>query len=350
MNKFTPGQLWSKTMPFIWAKLWIRLAAIGVGAVILGIAILLTRINETVGAFAILIGIILSLIAYRTIVRLLGYAVKVGHIAVLSEAIKTGIMPNNQMSFGKDKVKAKFATAAVFFGIDVLVEKAVKQLQKALGSLFGFFGGLPGMGGIMKIAESILGTALNYVDECCIGWIFYNEDKGETPTKGALDGVVIYFQNWKKVLGGAAKTALLSLLMTLGIGLVLVFLFTGILSLMGGGVWGWLAFFLGLMIAFAIKNAFIDSWVMIRMYHTYLEVAPATEIKFDLYGKLCGLSPSFKKMYNQANAEGGNSFQRASVAGAAPIARNASKPVFCGECGAKNEAGTRFCGECGKPV
>jgi len=26
------------------------------------------------------------------------------------------------------------------------------------------------------------------------------------------------------------------------------------------------------------------------------------------------------------------------------------KPVFCGECGAKNEKGTKFCGECGKPI
>ena len=26
------------------------------------------------------------------------------------------------------------------------------------------------------------------------------------------------------------------------------------------------------------------------------------------------------------------------------------KPVFCGECGAKNESGTKFCGSCGKPL
>jgi uncharacterized membrane protein len=26
------------------------------------------------------------------------------------------------------------------------------------------------------------------------------------------------------------------------------------------------------------------------------------------------------------------------------------KPIFCGECGAKNESGTKFCGSCGKPL
>ena len=26
------------------------------------------------------------------------------------------------------------------------------------------------------------------------------------------------------------------------------------------------------------------------------------------------------------------------------------KPVFCGNCGAKNERGTKFCGSCGSPM
>jgi uncharacterized membrane protein len=29
---------------------------------------------------------------------------------------------------------------------------------------------------------------------------------------------------------------------------------------------------------------------------------------------------------------------------------SAAKPIFCGECGAKNEAGTKFCGGCGNPL
>jgi len=35
---------------------------------------------------------------------------------------------------------------------------------------------------------------------------------------------------------------------------------------------------------------------------------------------------------------------------AQPAAAGGDKPIFCGECGAKNPKGTKFCGECGKPV
>jgi hypothetical protein len=349
MNKFTPRQLWGKTMPFIWAKLLIRLAAIGVGAVILGLAMLLVKLNETIGAVAMLVGLILSFAVYGFVVRVLGYALKVGHIAVLSETIKTGNLPANQISYGKEKVTSKFATSAVFFGIDALVEKSVKQLQRKLGGFTGLLSGLPGMKSVMKVAGAIMNTALNYVDECCIGWIFYNDEKGETPAKGALDGVVIYFQNWKKVLGGAVKTTLIAMVLTFGIFVVLLFLFTGILSLLGSGLVGWLVFFLGFMISLAIKNAFLDSWVMVSMFHTYLEAAPSTEIRFDLYGRLSGMSPAFKKLMNQADVKEGGNFQPAPPSAIATAA-GASRPVFCGECGAKNEAGTKFCGECGNPV
>jgi hypothetical protein len=40
----------------------------------------------------------------------------------------------------------------------------------------------------------------------------------------------------------------------------------------------------------------------------------------------------------------------ASASGTAAPPRSADRPVFCGECGAKNEAGTRFCGECGQTL
>jgi len=48
---------------------------------------------------------------------------------------------------------------------------------------------------------------------------------------------------------------------------------------------------------------------------------------------------------NNAKAEG-----EAGTAPAQIAAGGAEKPVFCGECGAKNERGTKFCGSCGKPI
>ena len=344
-KSFTAQELWSKTMPFVWAKLALRLVAILIGAIILGICIFIATQNAAIGFIAILIGLSVSISVYGFMVRVFGYAIRVGHIAVLVETIKTGQLPNNQVTYGKDKVVARFKTAAVFFALDRLVDRSVQQIQRAVGSIGDFLGSASsGMSSVIKLVQKIIGIALKYVDDCCIGWIFYNDDNGQSATKGALDGIVIYFQNWKKVLGSAAKTAILVLILTFGLFLVLTLLFTWILNLMGGGLWGWLAFFLGLMISLAIKKALIDSWVMIRMLNTYMQVAPSTEIKFDLYTKLSGFSSSFKKLFDQSKGEINTPSTRPATT-AAP-----AQAAFCGECGAKNTAGSQFCGECGKKV
>ncbi|MCL2396934.1 MAG: zinc ribbon domain-containing protein [Defluviitaleaceae bacterium] len=342
-TKFKPKELWGKTMPFVWAKLMLRLVAILIGAIILGISIWIFTINAAVGFFAVVIGLSMAVGIYSFIVNIFGYAIRVGHVAVLAETIKTGKLPENQLVYGKDKVVSKIGTAAAFFALNRLVDRGVQELQRGLGSIAGMLGGLPGMGGAVKIGQKILGKALKYVDECCLGWIFYNYDKEQSATKGAIDGIVIYVQNWKPILGNAVKTTFMAMAATLGIGLVLVLVFVGLLGFLGGGVWGVLAFFLGLMVAMAVKRAFIDSWVMIRMLSTYMDVAPGTQIRFDVYGALSGQSRAFKKLCGMAQDE----ISAAPTRSAAPAP---SKPVFCGECGASNVPGAGFCGECGAKV
>ena len=355
-KKMTPKQLWSMTMPFVWAKLTLRLLAILVGAIIMAICIFIFNANPAVGFFAIIIGFALAISAYGFIVQVFGYAIRVGHIAVLTQTIKTGQLPPNQLAYGKDMVVKKFATAGVFFVLNKLIDRAVGQLQSTLGSALGALGGL-GMGGVVKFAQKFVGMALKFVDECVIGWIFYNDDKQQTATKGAVDGVVIYFQNWKAILGGALKTTALSVLFIIVLSLVLVLLFTWLLSFVEG-LWGALAFFLGIMLAITVKRALLDSWTMISMMNTYMQVAPSTEIRFDVYGKLAALSPSFRKMRDQASSEipqsppVGGSGMGIGAQPRPPAANAASSgaPIFCGKCGAKNAPKTQFCGECGKSV
>ena len=346
-KKFKPKQLWNKTMPFVWAKLMIRLVAIAIGAVILGAGLWIFTINDAVGVIAIFIGFGMSIAVYGFIIRVFGYAIRVGHIAVLVEAIKTGQMPKNQIAYGKEKVVANFATAGAFFVLNRLVDNAVKQLQRGLGSIASIFGSLPGMGSVVKFGQKVLKIALKFVDDCCIGWIFYNEGNGETATKRAVDGVVIYAQNWKAILGNALKTAIMVVILTSVIGFLMLIVAAILVSVINftESVWGILAFFLGLMLTFAIKRAFIDSWVMIRVLHTYMEVAPTTEIRFDVYGRLSGMSRSFRKMCDQARSEIPTS---GPVTAAAPV--GAGGRAFCGECGAKNTSGAGFCGDCGQKM
>ena len=116
---------------------------------------------------------------------------------------------------------------------------------------------------------------------------------------------------------------------------------------------GFAAFLLALLIAWVVKFAFLDSYIMCQMMVSYMQVAPNTVITFDLYSKLCGISSKFKELFQKGQAEDPQPAYAGAAAASVPVtpaAEPAAKPVFCGQCGTKNEPGTRFCGNCGAPM
>jgi len=203
-----------------------------------------------------------------------------------------------------------------------------------------------------------------------LGYTFLKKDQGAF--RSAADGVVIYAQNWKKLLMDAAKTTAVVVVLEVVIMLVSLLIFGVIFRMLGldgivGQIWGFLAFVFACFVAWLIKKAFIDSYMMVKMMVSYMEEAPRTVITFDLYTKLCGLSRKFKELFDKGQKEDPipRSVQTAAPAMAAPTmqtptmaarpsapaaAAGGDRPVFCGECGARNARGTKFCGGCGKPI
>ena len=346
-----PNEVFKKTMPFCWAKLLLGLATFVISiillAILMGIAVLFR--SGGVGFFMILIWLGATGAVNFFLNHYVGYLVKAGHVAVITEAVVTGNVPDNQVAYGKEKVKERFLTANVFFVIDKLIAGAVKQLQRKFEKLGGVLGNIvPGMNYVMSIGKLFISIALGYIDECCLGYTFLKKDQGAF--KSATDGVVIYAENWKKLLKDAAKTTAIVVVLVVVVTLVLFLLFGLIVRLLplGGspiaGVIGFVAFLLACFIAWTVKKAFIDSYMMISMMVSYMEEAPTYKIKFDLYGKLCGLSRKFKELFEKGQEESG------SGKGAAQSSAGKGNTVFCGECGAKNAKGTKFCGDCGKPI
>jgi len=89
------------------------------------------------------------------------------------------------------------------------------------------------------------------------------------------------------------------------------------------------------------------------MMVSYMQVAPNTVITFDLYSKLCGISSKFKELFQKGQADDPQPAYAGAAAASVPVtpaAEPAAKPVFCEQCGTKNEPGTRFCGNCGAPM
>ncbi|MDR3288627.1 MAG: zinc ribbon domain-containing protein, partial [Peptococcaceae bacterium] len=283
-------------------------------------------------------------------------------IAVIVEAVTTGRVPDNQVAYGKQMVTERFATSNIYFAVDKLVSGAVKQIQRGIGKLGDTLDFIPGMKAISGLAQFFVELSLGYIDECCLGYTFYKKEQGAF--KSAADGVVIYAQNWKKLLGSAAKTMALVILGLAGITLAL-FVVLGLLF--RAFAWpGWVAFVIALLIALAIKFAFIDSLILVRTMAAYMEDAPTTVLAFDLYGKLCGISAKFKELWNKGQQEQPTPqpTPQPAYAPAAPADvpvgsqdrqtaqddASEEKPVFCGQCGAKNRRGTKFCGKCGNKL
>ena len=94
------------------------------------------------------------------------------------------------------------------------------------------------------------------------------------------------------MLKDAAKTTGMVILSFVVVTLIAFILFGGLFRLFGWS--GFMAFIISLLFAYTVKYAFIDSWILVKMMSSYMQVAPATQVTFDLYGKLSGLSGKFK--------------------------------------------------------
>lgn len=338
----TSKQIFHQTMPFNLAKL-----ALG------GVTVLLSAV-----LFAVLMGIgwlfgeggmIVTFVIWVSgtgfvrfiLMHYVGYLIKAGHVAVIAEAVTTGRVPRNQVHYGKRMVTERFATSNVYFAVDKLVTASVKQIQRALEKVGNALDFIPGMNAVTGLAQFFVNISLGYIDECCLGYTFYQRDQGAF--KSAADGVVIYAQHWKLLLKSAAMT-MLKVLLLMAVTVLVVFVPVGLLFKLLH--WSPLAaFLLACLVAWVIKFAFVDSYIMIRMMTAYMQVAPTTQLTFDLYDKLCGMSAKFRELFQKGRAESGQPAP-GGYAGPAP-AYGAPSASYCGQCGSKNEPGAQYCGSCG---
>ena len=291
------GEIMRKTIKFVWLKLGFGVAMTLIAA--LGMAVF-GLIGGLFGGGGVVIMLCIWMVIFAGLLGLannyVGYMIKAGHVAVVAHAVTTGEIPEDQFAFGKQMITERFATSNVYFVVDKLVSGAVRQLQKVVGQVGGLLEAIPGMEKITNLLQSFIRIALGYVDECCLGYCFVNKEK--SAFQASCDGVVIYFQNAKKLLKDAAIITLVVSLVTF----VAWFVPFLILALIFKALeWNLIiAAIIALCLGVTIKSAFVDTFVMVKMMVTYMEVAPGTEISFDLYSKLCGLSSKFKELFNKA--------------------------------------------------
>jgi len=291
-------EIFSKTLIFGWIKLGLGLLNILIAVVLFAILMGISYLFSSGGVGALMFFVWLGVVGVLNFLinNYFGYLVKASHVAVIATAFQTGTIPADPVNTGKTMVKDRFGTSNVYFAVDKLVSGSVKQLQRTLGHIADeLFGAIPGLNSLKNLMNLFLDISLGYVDECCLGYTFNHPE--QNAFKSAADGVVIYFMNWKTLLKDAAKTTFVVILSVVVVTLIAFVLFGGLFHLFGWN--GFVAFVISLLLARTIKHAFIDSWILVKMMSSYMQTVPSTQITFDLYGKLSGLSTNFKELWQK---------------------------------------------------
>jgi len=170
--------------------LWI-ISKFILGSTILGSLTFLVALIVFLIAFSIFIKI------YQLFVRYVMYMFKAAHISVVTEIFKTGNVPKGQIGFGLNKVKKHFLSSSGLFAVDMVIEAILREFNRFATRIESAIP-IPQLRTLIQIVVTIIKTAVSYLDEAILSYIFLKEDKNTW--KSARDGIVLYAKNWKELL------------------------------------------------------------------------------------------------------------------------------------------------------
>ncbi|PWK68175.1 hypothetical protein [Aminobacter sp. AP02] len=198
------------------------------------------------------------------------YIVKAGHIAVMVHLIDGRDVPDgqDQLSYARDVVTARFSEASVLFVLDQLVKGVIRTITTLVGGIAAFLP-IPGLGGLVRFINTVIRMSLTYVDEIVLG---YNIRIGSTsPWQSARQGIVLYAQNGKTMIRNAMWLSLVAWGVTLAVFLFMLAPAGAILYFMPGELGGW-GFVLAVVFAWAFKSALIEPFAVASLMQVYFKV------------------------------------------------------------------------------
>lgn len=307
-------ELIKKTLPFIWLRIGIYAIMSFLSFIlVIGVSWIGWRVIVSFGANAFTFTVFIFLLTLlggfgimRWIERYFIYLVKAGHVYAMTELIDKGELPEGkgQIAFAKDEVVRTFGKTSVFFGVNVLVDGAVRQIQRWLMKTANFLSFIPNIHRLMGIISKILGTAIRYVDEAVLSYTMRFGENGKSVWRNSADGVVYYAQSWK----GMLKSAVIIVLLTWGTFWGTFFITANVMSLIvtfegDYAILNILPILFGFFLASNVRKAFIDpiaTAIMVREFHKNVE---NQELKMDLGKKLYNVSNKFREFFQKDKEE-----------------------------------------------
>ncbi|MDO5481293.1 MAG: hypothetical protein Q4F60_03045 [Candidatus Saccharibacteria bacterium] len=217
-------EIYKKTISFSLRRLLWDIFSVIIFVIIAGIGFLIAEQATNKGLIGLGIGAILGGIVMYLISRYVSYSYKAGQIAMMTQAVTEGKLPDDVIAAGKKTVKEHFSTVAAYFAITGVIKGIFQQIGQGITAVGKAVGGNNGET-IGSVISSVIQTIVAYLCDCCLGWVFYRKD--EKPAKATLEGAVLFFKNGKTLLKNLGRVFGMGLAPFLIIGGV----FTGIFYL-----------------------------------------------------------------------------------------------------------------------
>lgn len=296
--------LWRRTLPFIVLNVGVYAAFFLVVVVWLGIfgglaAFFADRLPVLAFVFLIIaIGAPSAALAFAR--RYVLYLVQGAHIAVVTELLFRGQLPDgqSQVAYGRAKVQSLFRDVSILFAVDRIVDGVVKRITRRFVRLVDVLPLGGGASNVARWAAAIINRSLSYVDEAILSLALARGD--DNVWKSARHGLILYGQAYKPVLGSAVKIWLLGRLVFLGV--LLVVGIPGVLLMLAfDAVWFQIVVIVGtLLLASLTERAVFEPFATIYTLVTYHRAIDGLEVNAVWDQRLQKLSDQFRKLVGKA--------------------------------------------------
>lgn len=208
-------EVYKKTLGFSIRRLLWDIFAFIVFVAISLIGFFIAEKTTNQGLIGLGIGVIIGLVAIIIMMRFVSYAYKAGQIAMMTQAITTGKLPEDVIDAGKKVVKERFSTVAAYFAVTGVIKGIFNQIGRGITALGNAVGGDTG-GAIGSTISSVIQTIVAYLCDCCLGWVFYRKD--EKAGKATCEGAVLFFKHGKTLMKNLGRVFGISILSFIVIG------------------------------------------------------------------------------------------------------------------------------------
>ena len=148
------------------------------------------------------VGLLIGLIITIFVVIFIQNRIKAAQIGMMTIGVTDDKLPDNTFKEGFNMVKGRFGKITVFFFVTNAIKGIFRQIGRGVTNIGQAVGGNVG-GSVASAVDSAIQTLINYLCDCCLGWVMYHKD--ESAAKCACEGAVIFFKRGKTLLRNVGR-------------------------------------------------------------------------------------------------------------------------------------------------